>query len=61
MSTDRKYNDAEVAVIVECEGLGYAVQYYMSADKIANPLLADAWRRAREALDEIDEILPEYE
>lgn len=52
-----KKSIVEVIGIVDSEGLGYAVQDYLSHDDIADVDLADAWRRAKEALDEIDAIL----
>lgn len=55
--TDSKYTIADVADIVESEGLGYAVMDYMSAEKIEDEDLARLWRIAKEALDGIDAIL----
>lgn len=53
----KKKTTMEVVDVVECEGLGYAVQDYMSADSIEDPGLAAAWQRAKDALDEINSIL----
>lgn len=48
----------EVAQIVESEGLGYTIQFYMD-DDIADPNLQGFWRIARIALDNIKDILDE--
>ena len=53
----KKYSDKQVADIIICEGLGYAVQHYLGADSIKNRELAAAWGRAKEALSEIEAIL----
>ena len=47
----------EVADIVEQEGLGYAIQFYLDSDKIEDANLRDKWEQAKELLDEIDEDL----
>lgn len=57
MPTEKLLSDDDVAAVVEAEGLGYAVQHYMSADRIANPKLRGLWKRAADALDAIDKIL----
>lgn len=49
-----KYTIDEVADIIEEEGIGYAIQKYLSAKNIADPKLADMWRRARILLAEIE-------
>jgi hypothetical protein len=51
--SDEKYSIEQVADIVESEGLGYAIQHYMSADSIEDEDLARLWRIAKEALDQI--------
>lgn len=48
---DSKKDLQEVRDIVENEGLGYAVQHYMSAESIADPSIAKRWREAKKALD----------
>jgi hypothetical protein len=50
----------EVAQIVNSEGIGYAVQDYMSGEWIENPELAELWDRASDLLDKIDAILKPY-
>lgn len=57
MSTEEKYSIEQVADAVEGEGLGYALQTYLSADKIEDEDLARLWRIAKEAPDGIDAIL----
>lgn len=57
--SNTKYTTEQVAGIVDCEGLGYAVTDYLGADSIEDPELARLWRQAKEALDEINEILEE--
>ena len=52
-----KYSDADVADIVEEEGLCYAILAYTSADRIANPKLRAAWERAKSALKEVEALL----
>jgi uncharacterized protein YgfB (UPF0149 family) len=57
MAKEKKMSLEEVAAKVEWEGLGYAVQHYMTGDSIADPHLAELWDQAKELLDEIDGIL----
>jgi len=52
-----KYSDADVAEIVEEEGLGYAILAHTSADRIANPKLRAAWEKAKSALQEVEALL----
>jgi|CXWL01.1.fsa_nt_gi hypothetical protein len=47
----------EIGHVVENEGLGYAIQSYLSADDIQDTRLAELWQQAKDILDEIDEIL----
>lgn len=56
-----KYTDEKVAQIVESEGLGYAVQHYLSSNSIENPGLAKAWGEAKVALDKIKSMLPDLD
>ena len=55
----RKFSISEIAGIIENEGLGYAVQHYMSGSSIKDEDLADMWDRARELLNEIEEYVEE--
>lgn len=56
-----KKTASEVAEIVDMEGLDYAIVHLaIPADDILDPVLAKAWREAREALVTIEEILEPY-
>lgn len=57
----KKMGLEQVAGIVENEGLGYAVQHYMSGEDIADKKLAKLWDEAKVLLNEIDEILEPYQ
>lgn len=50
-------DNTEIAEIVEREGLGYAVQWYMSGKNFKDKYLANLWDETKERLDEIEEIL----
>jgi hypothetical protein len=54
------YTIADVASIVEGEGLGYAIQHYLNPDKIEDEHLRQIWEEAYILLSEIDEILSPY-
>ncbi len=57
-----KWTNREVAEKSRSEGIGYMVTGYLGVDSIADPKLADAWKRAQEAMTEIEKILePEIE
>lgn len=43
----------DVLCIIENEGLGYAVQYYMAGEDIEDPVLAEMWSRCAEMLNAI--------
>lgn len=59
---DEKWTNRQIAEKANWEGLDYMITGYLSADDIADPQLADAWRRAKEAFAEIETILaPEFE
>lgn len=53
----RKQSVSEIASIVENEGLGYAIQSYISASSIKDEDLADMWERAHELLAEIEQYI----
>lgn len=57
---NKKLSNKQVGEVVNSEGLGYAVQFYMGADKIKDPVLAEKWKAAAEALRAIDAILEKY-
>lgn len=61
MPRTKKLTDEQVYWKVDSEGLGYAVQFYMAGDSIANPELAKLWDEAAEALDKIQSILDAVE
>lgn len=42
----RTYTNAELADIIEDEGLGYAVSEYVSADQIEDPTMRALWEHA---------------
>lgn len=52
-----KYTKHEIAGIVDCEGLDYAIQHYCSADSISDPVLAARWAEAKEALEAVEAII----
>lgn len=51
------YNIEEVGEIVEVEGLGYAIQDYMTGASIEDPVLAKKWDECKELMHEIRDIL----
>jgi hypothetical protein len=57
MEDNEKLSVEEVAEIVDCEGLDYAIQHYMGPDSIEDPNLAMLWADARETLAAIEKIL----
>jgi hypothetical protein len=54
---ERKYSKEEVRDIVENEGLGYAIQWYMSAAYVEDEDVAFHWAEAKKHLDAIDKLL----
>ena len=54
---NEQLSNLEIYYIVECEGLGYAIQHYMSSDRIADEYLAKKWKQCGELLNEIEDIL----
>lgn len=53
----KKLTVAQVGEVIESEGLGYAIQSYLSADRIADHDLADMWERAANLLNEIEQYI----
>lgn len=45
---------------IENEGLGYAVQHYLPASHIADPILADMWDAASSLLDAIEAYVEKW-
>jgi hypothetical protein len=54
-------SNAEVAEIVLDEGLGYAIEDYMSFRRIKEPKLRKLWQEAEIVLGKIREILENVE
>lgn len=50
---EKLYSDDDLRNIIDNEGLGYAVQWYLSADRIEDKDTADLWREAKKALDNL--------
>jgi hypothetical protein len=50
-----------VAAVIENEGLGYAIQHYMSGDHIADPALAKMWDDAAKLLSQIQDYVAQEE
>jgi len=59
--SNKKYSITEVANIVGCEGLGYAIEFYLGADAIEDNELSRLWQQADELLGKINEILQRVE
>jgi hypothetical protein len=51
---EKKLTTDQVAEIVDFEGLGYAIQSYLGADRIEDEKLAHMWKEAAELLDRIE-------
>ena len=47
----------EVAMIVQIEGLEYAITEYLSADNIEDAVLKDLWKKAKESIRNVDKYL----
>lgn len=56
MSKQKTLTNAELAGVIECEGLGYAIQHYMGPGSIEDPHVADLWGKAKLLMDEIESI-----
>lgn len=52
----KKQSIASAAARVQQEGIGYAVQHYMSGKDIADPELAKLWDEAAAALDRLEKF-----
>jgi len=55
-----KLTIAEAADLIECEGLGYAVQSHTSYTSIADTKLRSMWKRCAKLLDEIEAYVEEH-
>jgi hypothetical protein len=51
---EEKYSIEQIRDIIENEGIGYAVQYYLGADKIEDGQLSKYWADAKAILDKIE-------
>ena len=49
----------EISDYVECEGLGYLIEFGMSGESIEDPILKEKWNQATKLLQEIRSMLPE--
>ncbi len=58
---DKLSTPQEVAEMVESEGLGYAIDSYISAESIEPGPLREAWREAAQALKRVIALLPGME
>ena len=47
----------EVAMIIQIEGLEYAITEYLSADSIEDVVLKDLWKKANESIRNVDKYL----
>lgn len=52
-----RYSIREVADLIYTEGLGYAIEGYLSADRIEDRELARHWKNAQESMREINRIV----
>lgn len=57
MPAKEKLSNDDVKNEIEIEGLGYAVSCCIRAEEIADPKLAEMWKKAGEALGEIEKYL----
>jgi hypothetical protein len=55
-----KYSNKTVAEKVSWEGLDYTIQNYFSGDEFKDPKLAEAWKIAKKAMKDIEDILNPY-
>jgi hypothetical protein len=56
----KKYSNQDVADIVQSEGLGYAIESYLSHNQIEDEGLAKLWQDCRAIMSEINRKLDEY-
>lgn len=57
---DSKYSDDTLVSIIESEGLGYAVLYYLGSDNIESEDTAILWKAAADALEALKKHLEIY-
>lgn len=58
---DKLKTNADAWLIVEKEGLGYAVQHYCDGSYFKDPELGRLWDEAARALDAVSKYLEPYE
>ena len=51
----KTFDNAELAVIIEDEGIGYAVEEYVDIERISDPRTRELWTQARWLLGEISQ------
>lgn len=56
-----KYTIDDIAGKLQSEELGYCIQNYFDPQEIADPELARLWGVAKEALNAIEAMLPDWE
>lgn len=54
---ERLYSNEDLANIIENEGLGYAIQYYLNPEKIEDVEVRLAWANAKVLLDWLEKKL----
>jgi hypothetical protein len=61
MPRSTKHTNEVLRNIIDSEGLGYAIQFHTSADSIKDKKVAVLWQTAKDAMDEIEALLPPSE
>lgn len=52
----RKYSNADIADIIEDEGLGYAITDYVYVERIEDPTMRALWEHAHSTLGTISRL-----
>lgn len=60
LNESKKYSNEDVGGVISNEGLGYAIQNYLSWKDIEDKQLAKYWKQAAESMNKIEEITREY-
>ena len=58
---EERHTLEDLYAIVESEGLDYAIENYVNADKIEDEAVRAKWKAAEEALAAVREMLKVYE
>jgi hypothetical protein len=53
---DKKFTNHDVKVIINNEGIGYAIQHYCSYKDIKDKQMSDLWKQARNILIKIEKL-----